>query len=131
MRSSRSSSRWYLHSVRAWGRVAGVGRDALDRGPRRRRGAREVTSRVDAIEARARAAPRDPRNTQAAIVENKREDLARDAARLERLEKKMEGAVRGVRRCRHVASTPSTRRVRHRSRPAQITSSLGIRTTRT
>ena len=46
--------------------------------------------RLDAVEARARGAPRDPRNTQAAIVENKREDLARDAARLERLEKKME-----------------------------------------
>ena len=45
--------------------------------------------RLDAVEARAREAPRDPRNTQAAIVENKREDLARDAARLERLEKKM------------------------------------------
>ena len=55
----------------------------------------------------------------AAIVENKREDLARDAARLERLEKRMEGAVRGVRRCRHVAATPSTRpraRVTERTR---------------
>ena len=60
-------------------------RTALDRCPLRRRGAH-----VDAVAARAREAPRDPRNTQAAIVENKREDLARDAARLERLERKME-----------------------------------------
>ena len=44
--------------------------------------------------------PRESRSAQAAIVENKREDLARDAARLERLEKRMEGAVRSVRRCR-------------------------------
>ena len=69
--------------------------------PRRRRGARArgIASNVDAVEARAREAPRDPtvetreidpRHAQAAIVENKREDLARDAARLERLEKKME-----------------------------------------
>ena len=67
---------------------------------------------LDAVAARAREAPRiDPRHAQAAIVENKREDLARDAARLKRLEKKMEGAVRGVRRRRRVAATPSTRRV--------------------
>ena len=64
--------------------------------------------RLDAVAARAREAPRiDPRHAQAAIVENKREDLARDAARLERLEKKMEGAVRGVRRRRrHDESSP-------------------------
>ena len=92
MRSWPSSSRWYLHSVRAWGRVAG----AWERLPRRR----ERRTALYAVEARAREAPRDPRTTQAAIVENKREDLARDAARLERLEKRMEGAVRGVRRCR-------------------------------